>query len=282
MVEPPLMLIDAHHHLWQYTPQEYGWISDSMSVLKRDFLPPDLQREIKSVGFDGVVSVQARQSLRETQWLLELAEKNNFIKGVVGWVPLISMDLACELGKLMERPKLRAVRHVLQDEPDDNYMLRPEFDRGISLLKDFGLRYDILIFERHLKQATTLVDRHPDLTFILDHVAKPRIKENLISPWRENMKELAKRPNVYCKISGMATEADHANWTEKQLLPYIETALDAFGPRRLMFGSDWPVCLLATPYRRWFETVTNFIAPLSDSERSRIMGGTAVEAYGLN
>jgi L-fuconolactonase len=171
---------------------------------------------------------------------------------------------------------------VLQDEPDDNYMLRPEFDRGVSLLKDFGLRYDILIFEQHLRQSIQLVDRHPQLTFILDHVAKPRIRENVISPWRENMKELAKRPNVYCKISGMATEADHASWTEKQLRPYMETALDAFGPKRLMFGSDWPVCLLATSYRRWFQTVTDFVAPLSDSERTRIMGGTAVEAYGLN
>jgi L-fuconolactonase len=282
MVESAFMLIDSHHHFWQYSLQEYAWISDSMSVLKRDYLPPDLNREIKSVGFDGVVSVQARQSLRETQWLLELAEKNDFIKGVVGWVPLKSIDLSCELQKFAGHSKLKAVRHVLQDEPDDNYMLRPEFDRGISLLKDFHLRYDILIFERHLKQSIKLVDRHPDLTFILDHVAKPRIKEKLISPWRENINELAKRPNIYCKISGMATEADHSNWTETQLLPYMETALDAFGPRRLLFGSDWPVCLLATPYRRWFETVTDFIAPLSDSERNRIMGGTAIEAYGLN
>jgi len=276
------MIIDAHHHFWQYSPQEYGWISDAMAVLKRDFLPPDLEQEIRQVGINGVVSVQARQSLRETQWLLELADKHDFIRGVVGWVPLVSMDLACELGKLAGRTKLKAVRHVLQDEPDDNYMLRPEFDRGISLLKDHGLRYDILIFERHLKQSIQLVDRHPELTFILDHVAKPRIRENVVSPWREHMKELANRPNVYCKISGMATEADHANWTDTQLRPYMQTALEAFTPRRLMFGSDWPVCLLAAPYKRWNETVTNFIAPLSDGERSRIMGGTAIEAYGLN
>jgi L-fucono-1,5-lactonase len=276
------MVIDAHHHFWQYSPQEYGWISDAMGVLKRDYLPADLEREIGGAGVDAVVSVQARQSLRETQWLLELAEKNGFIKGVVGWVPLVSMDVACELGKFAGRSKLKAVRHVLQDEPDDNYMLRPEFDRGVSLLKDVGLRYDILIFERHLKRSIQLVDRHPQLTFILDHVAKPRIRESVISPWRENMVELARRPNVYCKISGMATEADHANWTEKQLRPYMETALEAFGPRRLMFGSDWPVCLLATSYRRWFEAVKDFVAPLSDGERERIMGGTAVEAYGLN
>ena len=276
------MIIDAHHHFWQYSPREYGWISDTMGVLKRDYLPPVLEREIRSVGITGVVSVQARQTVRETEWLLDLADQNPFIKGVVGWVPLVSIDVAGEIRKFGQRPKLKAVRHVLQDEPDDNYMLRPEFDRGISLLKEFGLRYDILIFERHLKQSITLVDRHPDLTFILDHVAKPRIRENVISPWREDMKELAKRPNVYCKISGMATEADHARWTEKQLRPYMETALDAFGPTRLMFGSDWPVCLLATSYRRWFQTVTDFIAPLSETERTRIMGGTAVEAYGLN
>ena len=276
------MIIDAHHHFWQYSPQQYGWISDSMGILKRDYLPPDLEQEIRKIGANGVINVQARQSLHETQWLLEQAEKNDFIRGVVGWVPLVSMDVACDIGKFAGRTKLKAVRHVLQDEPDDNYMLRPEFDRGISLLKDFGLRYDILIFERHLKQSIQLVDRHPGLTFILDHVAKPRIRENVISPWRENMKELAKRPNVYCKISGMATEADHSNWTESQLRPYMEISLDAFGPRRLMFGSDWPVCLLATSYKRWFETVTDFIAPLSDGERSRIMGGTAIEAYGLN
>jgi len=275
------MVIDSHHHFWHYSAQEYGWISDAMGVLRRDFLPPDLEPQIRPLGIEGVVSVQARQSVRETSWLLELAEQNTFIKGVVGWVPLVSPEVSRDLERFLGRVKLKAVRHVLQDEPDDNYMLRPDFDRGIGLLKTFGLRYDILIFERHLKQAITLVDRHPDLTFILDHVAKPRIRENILSPWRENMIDLARRPNVYCKLSAMATEADHTHWTDDQLRPYMDVALHAFQPHRLMFGSDWPVCLLATPYRRWFETVTQFIAPLSPAERKWIMGETAIQAYGL-
>lgn len=276
------MAIDAHHHFWQYDPQEYGWISETMNVLRRDYLPADLELEARSLGVDGVITVQARQTLRETQWLLDLADKSAFIKGVVGWAPLVSPQVARDLEQFLGRAKLKAVRHVLQDEPDDDYMLRPDFDRGVGLLKSFGLRYDILIFERQLKQSITLVDRHPELTFILDHVAKPRIREGVISPWRENMKELARRPNVYCKLSGMATEADQATWNADQLRPYMQTALEAFGPRRLMFGSDWPVCLLATSYQRWFQTVTDFVSPLSQSERTRIMGGTATEAYGLN
>jgi len=276
------MRIDSHHHFWRYSAGEYGWISDAMGVLRKDYMPADLQREIAGVGIDGVVSVQARQSTQETAWLLDLAESNGFIKGVVGWVPLVSADVSRELERFSGRTKLKAVRHVLQDEPDDDYMLRGDFDRGIGLLKEHGLRYDILIFERHLRQAITLVDRHPELTFILDHVAKPRIREDLISPWRENMKELARRPNVYCKLSGMATEGDHATWTAEQLRPYMQVALDAFGAKRLMFGSDWPVCVLAVSYRRWYELETEFVAPLSSGERKRIMGETAVEAYGID
>jgi L-fuconolactonase len=276
------MVIDSHQHFWRYNPAEYGWISDSMSVLRRDFLPDDLKSEVARAGIDGVVSVQARQSLAETRWLLELAGKNDFIRGVVGWVPLVSPDLRDNLERLAGAEKLRAVRHVLQDEPDDDFMLRPDFDRGIGMLNEFSLRYDILIFERHLPQAIKLLNRHPELTFILDHVAKPRIRENVISPWRENLIELARRPNVYCKISGMVTEADHRAWTEAQLRPYLETALEAFGPRRLMFGTDWPVCLLACSYQRWYEIVSRLASTLTESERQRLMGGTAVEAYELS
>lgn len=276
------MVIDSHHHFWRYNPREYGWISESMQVLRRDFLPPDLQKVLTTAGVDGVVSVQARQSLGETEWLLELADKQDFIRGVVGWVPLCSADLRGHLERLIARRKLKSVRHVLQDEADDQFMLRPEFDRGIAALKDFGLRYDILIFERHLPHAITLVDRHPEITFIIDHIAKPRIRENILSPWRENLAELARRENVYCKLSGLATEADHRSWTQAQLRPYMETALEVFGPRRLMFGSDWPVCLLACGYERWFDIVSGFASRLSGSERERLSGGTAVEAYGLS
>jgi L-fuconolactonase len=275
------MAIDAHHHFWKYTPEEYGWISAGMSVLRRDFLPAELRREAAAVGIDGVISVQARQTLDETDWLLKLAEENDFIRGVVGWAPLISATVEDDLARYANRPKLKAVRHVLQDEPDDNYMLRDDFNRGIALLKKAGLRYDILIFERHLPRAIKLVDRHPGTTFILDHVAKPRIRENQLSPWRENLRELGRRPNVYCKISGMVTEANHANWTPQQLRPYFDAALEAFGSRRLMFGSDWPVCLLACGYRRWFQIVREFASNLTHDEQDRLFEQTAIEAYGL-
>lgn len=253
-----------------------------MAVLRRDYLPDDLRREAAAVGITGVVSVQARQTLEETDWLLDLADQNwDFIRGVVGWVPLVSPTVEADLARYANRPKLKAVRHVLQDEPDDDYILRDNFNRGVSLLKRFNLRYDILIFERHLPQAIRLVDRHPNQTFVLDHIAKPRIRDGAISPWRENLKELAKRPNVYCKLSGVVTEADHRTWTPGQLRPYLEATLDAFGSRRLMFGSDWPVCLLACGYRRWHQIVNEFVAKLTPDEQARIFEGTAIEAYGL-
>jgi L-fuconolactonase len=275
------MRIDAHHHLWHYSPQEYGWISDSMSVLRRNFLPDDLRREIASVGIEGVVSVQARQTVAETDWLLDLADQNEFIRGVVGWVPLVSETVRRDLERYSGRAKLKAVRHVLQDELDDNYMLRDDFNRGLRMLKGFGLRYDILIFERHLPQAIELVDLHPDQVFILDHIAKPRIRDNALSPWRENLRELARRKNVFCKLSGIVTEADHRTWTPQQLRPYLDAALDAFGARRLMFGSDWPVCLLACGYRRWHDIVKEFASKLTPEEQDRLFGETAREAYGL-
>lgn len=275
------MRIDAHHHFWKYDPAEYGWIDERMSVLRRDFLPADLKGETSRAGIEGVVSVQARQSLAETQWLLELAEANDFIRGIVGWVPLVSPNVRAELERFAGRAKLKAVRHVLQDEPDDNYVLRDDFNRGVSCLKDLGLGYDILIFERHLPQTISFVDRHPGQTFILDHVAKPKIRVGELEPWRQNVRELARRPNVYCKISGMATEADWKNWTPRQLEPYLDTVLEAFGPSRLMFGSDWPVCLLACDYNRWHRVVSDAIAPLSKSEQAQIMGLTAMKAYGL-
>jgi L-fuconolactonase len=276
------MRIDAHQHFWIYNAQEYGWISDSMSVLRRDYLPADLRKETAGVGIDGVISVQARQTLAETDWLLNLADQNKFIKGVVSWVPLVSESVSRDLERYANRPKLKAVRHVLQDEADDNYMLRDDFNRGIRTLKNTGLRYDILVYERHLPQTIRFVDMHPEQAFILDHVAKPRIRENALTPWKSNLLELAKRRNVYCKISGMVTEADHRTWTPQLLRPYLDAALEAFGSRRLMFGSDWPVCLLASSYRRWYQIVNEFAIQLTPDEQDRLFGGTAVEAYGLS
>jgi L-fuconolactonase len=219
--------------------------------------------------------------LEETEWLLGLAERYEFMRGVVGWVPLVERGVRNQLEKLSLRPKLKAVRHVLHDESDDFYMLREDFNRGVAYLKDFNLRYDILVFERHLPQTIEFVDRHPQQVFIVDHIAKPRIKDGMLSPWRENIIELARRENVYCKLSGMVTEAIWEGWTASNLQPYFEIAIKAFGPARLMFGSDWPVVLLASSYRRWVETVQRAIASLSVDEQTLILSGTARKAYRL-
>jgi L-fuconolactonase len=275
------MKIDAHHHFWKYDRAEYGWISDSMGEIRRDFLPADLQQEIRKVRIDGVVSVQARQKLEETRWLLHLAEQYDFIKGVVGWVPLAAPDVRTNLSEFADQPKLKAVRHVVQDEPDDEFILRREFNAGIHALADYGLAYDILIFERHLSHAIEFVDRHPNQVFVLDHLAKPRVKEQVVEPWRTNIRRIAERENVYCKLSGLATEADWREWTELQLADYLAIVMEAFGPSRVMFGTDWPVCLLATSYVKWYEVVARFCAKLSADEQDRIFGGTAIEAYGL-
>jgi L-fuconolactonase len=253
-----------------------------MQVIRRDFLPADLEPLMHHFGIEGTVAVQARGTLEETTWLLGLAEKHPLIRGVVGWVPLTQgAAVKGTLESFAKNRKLRAIRHVIQDEADPHYILRKDFNEGVNALREFGLRYDILIFERHLPAAIEFVDRHPNQTFILDHIAKPRIKDKIVSPWDRNMRELAKRQNVYCKLSGMVTEADPKRWTAESLQPYFDVVLAAFGPRRLMYGSDWPVMLLATDYARWYVTVTNAIAKLSKAEQARIMGGTATEAYGL-
>jgi L-fuconolactonase len=275
------MKIDAHHHFWTYDRVEYGWIDDAMQVIRRDFLPEHLAAEIAAAGVEGVVSVQARQNLVETRWLLDFAAQHDFIKGVVGWVELVSPRVGDELERLAANPKLKSVRHVVQGEPDDNFILRDDFNRGIRELKRFQLAYDILIFERHLPQTIRFVDAHPDQVFVLDHMAKPRIKDDVFEPWNRNLRELARRPNVYCKASGMVTEADYGAWTEAQLRRYFDAALEAFGPKRLMFGSDWPVGLVACGYARWHQLVSGWIGQLSAAEQERILGGTAVEAYQL-
>ena len=274
-------MIDAHHHFWRYDADQHGWIGDEMAVLRRDFLPADLEIALQSAGVSGVVSVQARQSLQETRWLLEMAQRNAWILGVVGWVPLIAPDVSSVLEALAAQPKLRAVRHVLHDEGDDDYMLRADFNRGIAALRSFDLAYDILIFERHLPQTMELVDRHPDQIFVVDHIAKPRIKSGTLEPWKTRIGELARRENVFCKVSGMVTEAPWTNWTPDALRPYFEVVLEAFGPEHLMFGSDWPVCLAACDYARWAQTVRDWAAPLAQGERDALFERTARRAYGI-
>lgn len=276
-----LPVIDAHHHFWIYDPVEYGWIDDQMSVIRRNFLPADLEAVIHQVGVDGVVSVQARETVEETRWLLDLASKHSFMRGVVGWVPLTDPDVHKSLAEFTRNPALKSVRHGLQGEADPLYMLRDDFNAGIRVLQHYQLAYDILIYERQLPQTIKFVDRHPQQIFIVDHLAKPRVKDALLSPWRENMRELAKREHVYCKISGLVTEADFHHWTEASLQPYIDTVLETFGPRRAMFGSDWPVCLVACPYDRWLHIVSKAASKLSPDERAQLMGGTATRAYRL-
>jgi L-fuconolactonase len=271
--------IDAHHHFWKYDPAEYDWINDQMSRIRRDFLPADLHEEMRAAGISGAISVQARQTLEETRWLLELAGRHHFILGVVGWVPLTDPKVDTILADLTRSRKLRGVRHVLQDEPDPFYLLRDDFNAGIRALRRFKLTYDILIFERHLPQTIEFVDNHPDQIFVVDHLAKPRVRDSELSPWRENLHELAKRPNTYCKLSGLVTEANYSDWSIEQLTPYVDAALSAFSPNRLMFGSDWPVCLVAIDYPEWAAIVASAISGLSPSEQERIWSGTAQEAY---
>jgi L-fuconolactonase len=274
-------IIDSHHHLWKYSQEQYPWMLEGMERLRRDFLVPDLQVVTREAGVDGTVAVQARQTLQETTWLLDLARVNQLIRGVVGWVPLVDADVAKHLGAFSKKGKLKGVRHVLQAEPNDFYMLRDDFNRGIDLLKEFDLSYDILIFERHLSQTIQFVDRHPNQRFIVDHIAKPRIKEKVLSPWTTHISELGQRENVFCKLSGMVTEADWTHLSESDLRPYFETVLAAFGPKRLMFGSDWPVVLVASEYKGWADMVGNWISALSPTDQAAIMGNNAKAAYSL-
>ncbi|MGA7742115.1 MAG: amidohydrolase family protein [Polyangia bacterium] len=275
------MVVDSHHHFWRYNSAEYGWIDDSMAALRRDFLPADLRREMGAAGVDAVVSVQARQSVEETRWLLDFAAQNPFIAGVVGWVPLVSPTVDADLARFAAHPKLVAIRHVLQDEPDSRFMLRADFQTGIRALRAFNLTYDILIYDRHLPQTIEFVDQHPAQPFVVDHMAKPSIKQGLIEPWARGMRELARRPHVYCKLSGMVTEIGRPHWSIADFRPYVDVVLEAFGPGRVLFGSDWPVCLVACGYARWKEIVQEIIAPLSSGERTAILGDNARRVYRL-
>jgi L-fuconolactonase len=274
--------IDAHHHLWRYSQAEYDWIGPGMEAIACDFLPDGLKSELEACGVSGSVVVQARQTLAETDWLLGLAEKSPWIRGVVGWAPIADRNFSAILEKLRTSRKLKGLRHIIQAEPDDEFILRQEFGAGIKALSGSGLVYDILIYERHLPAAIRFVDRHPNQVFVLDHLAKPRIKERLLEPWRTQVLELAKRENLYCKLSGMVTEADWTEWTASDLRPYVHAALEAFGPARLMYGSDWPVCLLASKYDRWYRTAENLLCGLSESEKKLVLGGVANGIYSLD
>lgn len=272
------MRLDSHQHFWKYDPVQYPWIQSDWPI-RRDFLPTDLNPLLASAGLDGCIAVQARQTVEESRWLLTLADHAPIIKGVVGWVDLQSERVEEQLAELSKHPRFVGVRHVVQDEPDVNFMLRPNFLRGIGRLKLFKLTYDILIYPKQLPAAIELVKRFPEQAFVLDHIAKPFIKDGVLSPWREQIRELAKAPNVWCKVSGMVTEADHANWKPSDFKPYLDIVFEAFGEERLMYGSDWPVCLLAGSYERVFGLVDNYTRQLSRDARAGFLGDNAARFY---
>jgi L-fuconolactonase len=273
--------IDAHQHFWHYDPVHHGWMTEAMGTLKRDWLPADLAPHLRAVGIDGTVTVQARQVAEETTFLLQLADAHPTIIGVVGWVDLRHPDVADAIQTLAAQPKLVGVRHVVHDEPDDDFLLRRDVRHGIGQLRAFGLAYDLLLFPRHLPRAVRLVEEFPDQPFVLDHLAKPRIGEGLIEPWATDLRRLAACPNVTCKLSGMVTEARWDAWTPDQLRPYLDIAVEAFGADRLMMGSDWPVCTLAADYAQTVGVVMDYVQGLGPEAAAAILGGTAARVYGL-
>jgi L-fuconolactonase len=272
--------IDAHQHFWRYGP-DYAWIGDRMSVLKRDFVPDDLSPLLRASGFAGSVAVQARQSLAETQDLLTFAKQNTAVRGVVGWIDLCSSEAEQQLDALSDEPALVGLRHVVQDEPDDRFLLRDDFQSGVALLEARNLAYDILIYPRQLPAAIEFVRRFPRHRLVLDHMAKPDIAGGAIEPWAKQIRELACAENVFCKVSGLVTEANWSDWKPTDFSPYLGVVLDAFGPRRLMVGSDWPVCTLAADYGQVMGIAESFFAPLGSDEKSAIFGRNAVEFYQL-
>jgi L-fucono-1,5-lactonase len=275
------MRIDAHQHFWRYRAEEHGWIDDSMAPLRRDFLPDDLEPLLRAAGITACVAVQVRQTLEETRWLLELAERNAFVAGVVGWVDLRSADLRAQLESFGRHPKLVGVRHIVQAEADDRFLLGPDFGRGIALLEEYGLAYDILIHPRHLPVAAEFVRRFPAQRFVLDHLAKPAIRAGEIREWARDLRALSASPHVCAKLSGLVTEADWGRWTAAGMRPYLDVAFDCFGADRLLIGSDWPVCTLAAGYARTLGLVTEYLEARPAAERQAVLGGNAARFWRL-
>jgi L-fucono-1,5-lactonase len=279
-----VMRIDAHQHFWRYRADEYGWIDDSMAVLRRDVLPVESRREMAASRFDACVAVQTRQTLEETRWLLSLADAHESIAGVVGWV-----DLQAGAGRLREQlepfaahPKFVGVRHIVQSEADDRFLLRPQVLEGLAVLAERDLPFDLLLYRRHLAVATECVARLPAHRFVLDHLAKPDIRGGEIDAWERDIRALAAHPNVCAKLSGLITEADWRGWTPAQIRPYLDVAFDAFGWQRLIVGSDWPVCLVAGSYSRTMDLVVDYLASRPAHEQDAILGGNAQRFWGLH
>jgi L-fuconolactonase len=275
------MKIDSHQHFWRYDAVRDAWITNSMAVLRRDFLPDDLAAELAATGIDASIAVQADTSESETMFLLDLAKKNSRIAGVVGWVDLLSPRVGESLEYFSHSPQLRGFRHIAQSELDDRFLARETFVKGVAHLRTFGFTYDILIYAKQLPAAIELAARLPEQRFVVDHIAKPEIKSNKTLPWAAQMKEIAQNKNVFCKISGMVTEADWKQWRPSDFKPYLDVVFDAFGADRLMFGSDWPVCLLAATYRQVKQLIEEYVVGLSQTDKEKIFGGNAARFYGL-
>jgi L-fuconolactonase len=275
------MVVDAHQHFWNYRPENHGWITPDMSAIRKNFLPADLAPIYREHKVDGCVAVQVDQTEEENKFLIELAGRNPFIKGVVGWVDLRAASIEERLAFYSSISVVKGFRHIVQAEADKKFLLSDFFCRGISMLKTYNFSYDILVYSNQLDQVEPFVQRFPDQSFIIDHLAKPQIMQHEIGEWEKRMRSIAKHENVYCKLSGMVTEADWKKWTYNDLEPYMQVVLEAFGARRLVYGSDWPVCLLAAGYQQQFEVVKKFIGSLSSSEQQMILGENAVRFYHL-
>ena len=278
--ENNIQAIDAHQHFWHYEPVKHSWINDEMAAIRKDFLPDDLLPVLKENNVDGCVAVQADQTEAETNFLLKLADENNFIKGVVGWVDVRSDNLVQRLEHYTQSKKLKGFRHVLQGE-EPAFMLQPSFLKGIGLLQQFNFTYDILIFPKHLQAAIQLVKQFPDQQFIIDHIAKPYIKDGLIDEWKKDIRAIAQFPNTHCKISGMVTEADMRNWKPADFTPYLDVVTEAFGINRIMYGSDWPVCLAAGSYKKVIGIVKNYFSSFSLNEQQAFFSKNAQAFYHL-
>jgi L-fuconolactonase len=277
-------MIDAHQHFWQLSqPFNHAWLdAAALAPIKRDFLPDDLAPLIRSVGVTRTIVVQTQHDLNETRWLLNLAERYDFIAGVVGWVDLASPGCEEQLLEFKDHPPFVGVRHITQDEPDDNFIVRPDVLRGLKVLEKHGVPFDLLFYVKHLRHVPTLAGHLPELPMVIDHLAKPHIKDNLLEDWLPHFKAASRFPNVFCKLSGMITEADWQRWTVADLKPYVQTALECFGPNRCMFGSDWPVCTLAGRYQKVHSVLVETLASVCESERVAILAGTAERFYRLD
>lgn len=273
------MRIDAHQHFWKYDPRDYAWIDESMAGIRKDFLPVDLETLLKAEGFDGCIAVQARQSLDENRFLLDLARPSAFVRGVVGWVDLKKSDVELDLADFAGDPKAVGIRHIAQAEPDDRFLAHDDFVHGVRKLAAFDLTYDILVYPRQLPAAIELVAKAPDVRFVLDHCGKPAIRNAQWEPWATQIRELAKAPNVSCKISGLVTEANGATWTKDTLKPYVDHVVACFGVERCMLGSDWPVCLVAGEYARVMGAQRELVTQVAGSGALDVMGACAERVY---